>query len=203
MKRIVAALCMCALLLSGTGCSLQTSSGNVSNRMSGAFTSDVTMTTSDSETKAALTRYGTDAWRVVFTEPAALSGVQLDFVDDEVTASYKGLEFSVPQSAQAVRTMLEELMEIVDEMALEPTLEGTEEDGSIVCEGEIDEGDYTLTFAEDGTPLSFSLPCYGLTVTFDTFAENGSAQEPSDTVPEATSPASEAETAAETAAESQ
>lgn len=176
MKRIFAALCMSAVLVSASGCAVQQLPGNVSNRMGGAFSSEVTMTTADSETKGVLTRYGMDAWSVTFTEPAALSGVQLDFMDDEVTASYKGLEFSVPQSAQAVKTMLSELMDIVDDMAEEPELSCKQKEDGAVCEGEIDEGSYTLTFDKDGVPQEFSLPSYGLTITFDTFTDNGGAQ---------------------------
>ncbi|MBQ8011235.1 MAG: hypothetical protein IJ265_06750 [Oscillospiraceae bacterium] len=176
MKRILTILCLCGVMLSAAGCAGAQTAGNVSNRMNGAFTAEVTMSMEDSETKAVLTRCGTDAWSVSFTEPPALSGVQLDFFDNDVTASYKGLEFSVPQSAQAVKTVLAELMEIVDEMAAETELNGTQEENSIICEGEIDEGSYSLTFSKEGIPVEFSLPCYGLTITFDSFIENGSAE---------------------------
>ncbi|MBR4102331.1 MAG: hypothetical protein IKK51_10750 [Oscillospiraceae bacterium] len=176
MKRIFATLCMGAVLLGVYGCAMQPTPGNVNNRMDGAFTTEVTMTTADSETKGILTRYGNDAWSVTFTEPAALDGVKLDFLDDEVIASYKGLEFSVPQSAQAIRTMLSELMDIVDDMALEPEIICKQNEEGAVCEGEIDEGKYTLTFDKEGIPKEFSLPPYGLTITFDTFTESGNAQ---------------------------
>ncbi len=189
MKRIVAILSMAAVLLGTSGCALQQSAGDVSNPMQGSFTSDVTLTTKDSETKGTLTRYGNEAWSVVFSEPAALSGVQLDFMDDMVTATYKGLEFSVPQSAQAVRTMLEELMDVVDDIAQEPTLKGTKEEGNLLLKGEEDDTPYTLTVGEDGTPLSFALPGYGLTITFETFSADGSA--PAPTAAEETSSSSE------------
>ncbi len=175
MKRILASICMGLVLCTSAGCSMQSAPGTVSNKMNGSFSSEVTMTTGEGEVKGTLTRFGSDAWSVVFTEPPSLAGVQLDFMDGEVEASYKGLAFSVPQSAQAVRTMLGELMDIVDDMAQESDLDGHHEDDHFICEGEIDEGDYTLTFAEDGTPQSFSLPCYGLTITFDTFTQNGAA----------------------------
>lgn len=199
MKRIFAALCMSAVLLGAYGCGVQPPSGNVNNRMDGAFTTELTITTADSETKGTLARYGNDAWSVTFTEPAALDGVKLDFLDDEVTASYKGLEFSVPQSAQAVRTMLAELMDIVDDMALEPEIVCKQNEDGAVCEGEIDEGKYTLTFDKDGIPKEFSLPPYGLTITFDTFTENGSST-PSETTStaEASTENTETQNASET-----
>lgn len=179
MKRIFAVLGMCTTFLSMAGCAVAQTPGNVDNRMDGAFTADVIMNTSESETKGTLTRYGNEAWSVTFTEPAALSGVQLDFIDDDVTASYKGLEFSVPQSAQAVKTMLSELMDIVDDMAQNPQIQGKSDDSQIVLEGEIDEGSYTLTYTADGTPLQFSLPSYGVTIDFENFAETGSTPETS------------------------
>ena len=168
MKRILATVCAGICL---TGCTMQTLPGKTRNRMCGSFVADVTMTNAESETKATLTRYGLDAWCVVFNEPAALSGVQLDFLDDEVKASYKGLEFSVPQSAQALKTELSGLMEVVDNMSAQAELDGRTEEGQVICEGESETGSYALCCAEDGMPLSFSLPSYGLVVTFDSFAE--------------------------------
>ncbi len=199
MKRILTAVCLCAVMTAAAGCAMTQTAGNVDNRMNGAFSAEVTLHTEENDTRAVLTRYGTDAWSVSFTEPAALSGVQLDFIDNEVNASYKGLEFSVPQSAQAVKTMLSELMDIVDEMAAETELNGTQGDDGIVCEGEIDEGSYTLCFNKEGIPVEFSLPCYGLTLTFDSFTENGSAQT-SDAAAETASAPTETTTASETTA---
>lgn len=180
MKRIFAAVCACALL---TGCTMQTLPGKTENRMCGSFVAEVTMTNAESETKATLTRYGMDAWCVVFSEPATLSGVQLDFLDDEVKASYKGLEFSVPQSAQALRTELSELMEVVDGMSVNTELDGKSEEGTLVCEGELETGGYSMCFTEDGIPLSFSLPSYGLVIGFDSFTEQGVPAVETETIP--------------------
>lgn len=173
MKRIPAILTICALIGTATGCNLQQTSGNIPNRLNSGFTSDITMTTADSETKGILTRYGTDAWTVEFTEPPALSGVQLNFTDNEVEASYKGLAFSVPQSAQAVKTMLAEWMEIVDELSQQTELMGTVKENAVIYEGEIDEGEYTMQYTADGAPMAFSLPSYGLTITFENFTASG------------------------------
>ncbi|MDE6657289.1 MAG: hypothetical protein K2J88_01755 [Oscillospiraceae bacterium] len=181
-KRIFAVISLHAFVLS-TGCTVvQTTTGKVSNLMTGAFTAEVTITNADTESKAVLTRYGTDAWCVVFNEPQTLSGVQLDFVDDEVKASYKGLEFSVPQSAQAIRTELQDLMDIIDDMALTPDLNGKSDEGKLICDGAIDEGNYTLTFTDTGIPVEFSLPCYNLVVIFDSFSQQGAtSQTPTET----------------------
>ena len=174
MKRILAILPLSALLL--TGCSgVPSMPGKTVNRMTGSFLSEVTITTADSETSAVLTRYGTDAWRVCFTAPPALDGVQLDFLDEEVKASYKGLEFSVPQSAQALKTELSELMEVIDSNALQTELETHTADDLLVCEGELEVGSYSLAFAPDGTPVRFTLPAYGLVIAFDSFTDEQSA----------------------------
>ena len=190
MKRMLAVVC--GLWLCAAGCGMGQLPGKTENRMDGGFTADVTVTSADSEICGTLTRYGTNAWCVTFTEPPALAGVALDFTDEEVKASYKGLAFSVPQSAQAIRTELSGLMETVDSLALSPELDGTSKDGLIVCEGEGSCGAYTLTCAEDGTPLTYALPSYGVTVTFDSFTAQDTSPA-TETVPK-TYPAPDAPT---------
>ena len=176
MKRRLAWIPLTALLLAGCS-AVPALPGKTANRMADSFTADVTVTTADSETHAALTRFGTDCWRVCFTEPPALDGVQLDFLDGEVKASYKGLEFSVPQSAQALKTEFAELMRVVDENALLAELDTSPSDEVFVCEGELDVGTYSLAFAQDGTPVYFSLPAYGLVITFDAFSDERAVPE--------------------------
>ncbi len=133
-----------------------------------------------------------------FSEPAALSGVQLDFLDQEVTASYKGLAFSVPQSAQAIRTELSGLMEAVDAMAQDTELAGNVQDGAVLCEGETENGSYSLLLQEDGTPVSFSLPNYGVVISFAAFAEQSGISPTEETTLERTYPVEDVPT--ETAA---
>ncbi|MBR1555272.1 MAG: hypothetical protein IJ644_07775 [Oscillospiraceae bacterium] len=184
-KRIFAVISLNTVLLS-TGCTVvQTTPQKIANPMTGGFTAEVTITNADSESKATLTRYGTDAWCVLFSEPQTLAGVQLDFLDDEVKASYKGLEFSVPQSAQAIRTELEDLMNIIDDMALSPDLNGKTEENKIICEGDVEEGSYTLTFTEAGIPAEFSLPCYGVVIVFDSFTPQTGTNTAETAIPEA------------------
>ncbi len=181
MKRIVAGI-SATMLIFGMGCTTVVPvSTKTTNHMAGSFTTEVTMTTSETETTATLTRYGMNAWCVVFNEPTALSGVQLDFFDNEVKASYKGLEFSVPQSAQALKTELSDLMKVVDEMSINPELDGTVSDGVLVCEGQLETGSYSLEFTENGIPTNFSLPSRGLVITFSNFNE---LAEPPTTEPE-------------------
>lgn len=165
------------MLLAASGCSSAVPmNGSIPNRLSGSFTSELTMTAGETESKATLTRYGTDAWCVVFSEPKAISGVQLDLIDGDIKASYKGLEFSVPKSAQAVKTHLIKLMDAVESYAAEPDFQNVrQKEKTAVLEGELPEGGYTLTLNTDGTPLNFTLPCYDLSITFDSFAESSTA----------------------------
>ncbi len=193
MKRIFAGIGI-SLLCFSTGCTvMQSIQGKTVNTMAEGFISEVVIQNTDMESRAELTRYGTDAWQIVFSEPQNLAGVKLEFIDDEVKASYKGLEFSVPQSAQAIRTELEQLMEIVDQMSLNSELTGKTEDGKIICEGSIEEGNYTLIFNDSGIPEEFSLPCYDLQVKFENFTpQNQAIPETETTIPEVSETAEEA-----------
>ncbi len=183
-SRCVFAACSLTGLLCSTGCTVvQGVPEKIANPMTEGFTAEISITDADSESKATLTRYGTDAWCVVFSEPQTLSGVQLDFLDDEVRASYKGLEFSVPQSAQAIRTELEDLMQIIDDMALSPDLNGKNQEDKIIYDGEIQEGSYTLIFTQEGIPEEFSLPCYQLKIHFDSFTQQNGTVPAETTIP--------------------
>ena len=183
MKRIFAGVSAIAILL--TGCTaVPGTPGKTPNRMAGRFAAEVTLTAAENECHAVLTRYGTDAWCIELTDPPALDGVKLDFLDDEVTASYKGLEFSVPQSAQALRTEFAELMDAVDSFAALTELDTQTKDDALVCEGELETGSYTLTFPPAGTPVQFELPAYGLCIRFDAFHdENGAVTTETATIP--------------------
>ena len=88
-------------------------------------------------------------------------------------------------------------MEVVDTMALTTELEGTEKDGTLLCEGELETGSYTLTLTEDGVPVSFSLPSYGVVITFDSFTEQTNASPTEETTIERTFPVEDVESSSE------
>ena len=163
-------------LLLCSGCMPAAETGSIPNAMDGAFTVQAQILSGDDESACTLTRMGQGAWRVEFSEPRSLSGVQLDFLDEEVTASYKGLAFSVPQSAQAVRTELSELMAAVDALSLSPTLEGHRTEEGIELTGDADAGGYTLTCSEEGIPMAFSLPSYALEIRLEGFSPSGGGE---------------------------
>ena len=97
-----------------------------------------------------LSRLGDGAWSVAFAEPSTLAGVVLDFSGGEVTASYKGLGFSVPQSAMPAKSVLSQMILVVDELAQQEEITGKEKDGGVAVEGESEGNPYTLTLTESG-----------------------------------------------------
>lgn len=118
-----------------------------------------------------LTRMGDALWDAAFSEPASLSGVILTFDGDAVSASYKGLAFTVPKSALPAKNMLGIVTEALDAADAAEALPCTQqEDGSWRYQGECSGGSYTLTFAESGEPLTFEVPAQPLKLTFSDFA---------------------------------
>mgnify|MGYP000507821816 CR=1 FL=1 len=110
-----------SLLLAGgiccTGCAKAGGEATAAQKLGGSFTTEMTMTMEDWTAAGTLSRLGDGAWSVSFAEPATLAGVVLDFSGGEVTASYKGLGFSVPQSAMPAKSVLSQMIQVVDELA--------------------------------------------------------------------------------------
>ena len=115
-----------SLLLAGgiccTGCAKAGGEATAAQKPGGSFTTEMTMTMEDWTAAGTLSRLGDGAWSVSFAEPATLAGVVLDFSGGEVTASYKGLGFSVPQSAMPAKSVLNQMIQVVDELALDAAL---------------------------------------------------------------------------------
>ena len=104
-----------------------------------------------------------------FAEPSTLAGVVLDFSGGEVTASYKGLGFSVPQSAMPAKSVLSQMILVVDELAQQEEITGKEKDGGVAVEGESEGNPYTLTLTESGDLAGFSLENFDAELTFTQF----------------------------------
>ena len=137
-------------------------------------------------------------WDIEFTSPNSLSGVKLSFSEGNVTAEYKGLNFSVPQSALPVKSMMLNLIKAVDENAKLDELKG-EEDGDLLrISGSLEGGDYTLTVDKNGAPSKFEMPNNQLTITFTGVTVMGEVPETSETAPveETTAPTEETTVAA-------
>ena len=114
-----------------------------------------------------VTRYGKAQWEAAFTAPASLEGVVLQFDGNAVTASYKGLQFSVPKSALPAKNMLVLATDALDLAAETVPLPCTEQsDGTWRYSGESEAGTCTVTFSADGEPRSVEMPAQPFTLRF-------------------------------------
>ena len=136
----------------------------------------------DAQATLDLTRYAAGEWEAVFAEPASLSGVMLTFEGSAVSASYKGLAFTVPKSALPAKTMLLLVTDVLDALdTLEEIPCTTNDDGSRMTSGESEGGSYTVTFDADGKLQGFAIPSQPLTVTFTEYHEMSTSGDTSDT----------------------
>ncbi len=167
MKRLIAfaltiltAACMAACSVAGKG------DASKPNGLGSSFQAAVSVALDDLNAEGTVKRLGTGNWEIEFDSPNTLSGVKLAFMDGNVTASYKGLNFSVPQTALPVKAMMTNLIAAVDDLAANEELKGTEEDGMLKISGTLDGGEYTLTTDSNGNLVSFEMPNNKLTMTF-------------------------------------
>ena len=142
---------------------------DAAQKLSGSFTTEMTMNMEEQTVSGTLSRMGDGMWSVSFAEPATLAGVVLDFSGGEVTASYKGLGFSVPQSAMPAKSVLSQMILVVDELAQQEEITGKEKDGGVAVEGESEGNPYTLTLTESGDLAGFSLENFDAELTFTQF----------------------------------
>ena len=167
-----------SLLLAGgiccTGCAKAGGEATAAQKLGGSFTTEMTMTMEDWIAAGTLSRLGDGAWSVSFAEPATLAGVVLDFSGGEVTASYKGLGFSVPQSAMPAKSVLSQMIQVVDELAQQEEITGKEQDGCVSVEGDLEGNPYTLTLTENGDLSGFTMDNFDTTLTFTQF-QSGAA----------------------------
>lgn len=157
---ILTAVCMAACSVSGKGDTTKP------NGLDSSFQAAVSIVLDDLNAEGTVRRIGSGNWEIEFSSPNTLSGVKLNFCDGNVTASYKGLNFSVPQSALPVKAMMLNIISAVDDLAANEKLTGTEEDGMLKINGTLEGGDYTLTVDSSGNIASFEMPNNKLTVTF-------------------------------------
>jgi len=167
MKKIFTFVITIAVVLCMTACTVP-KSGSVSreNRLSDAFSASVSIVLDRLEAVGELKRYGEGVWEIEFSEPNTLSGVKLEFSEGSVIASYKGLTFSVPQSAVPVKAMMLNLMKAVDDNAKADELSGEEDGGILKINGTLDGGDYSLSVDKEGHISSFEMPNNKLTMRF-------------------------------------
>lgn len=207
MKRLITfvltaltAVCLCAC--SAPGKDKSTSPNGLNSR----FQAAVTVTIEDLTAEGTLKRFGDGMWDVEFVSPNTLSGVKLSFSEGNVTASYKGLKFSVPQSALPVKAMMLNLISAADDLAKNEELTGVSEDGMTKINGSLDGGDYTVTVDKSGNISSFEMPNNKLKITFSDVVpisegdSDGSEESQSEAAPPVQEETAEVTTEAETSA---
>ena len=136
------------------------------NGLSSRFQAATSVTLDELKAEGTIKRFGDGMWEIMFTSPNTLSGVNLTFSEGNVTASYKGLNFSVPQSALPVKSMMLNLISAVDDLSKNEELSGVENDGTLEISGSLDGGDYTLTVDKSGNIVSFAMPNNNLSIAF-------------------------------------
>lgn len=169
------------------------------NGLDCAFQADVSITLDRLQAEGVVKRFGTGAWEVEFSSPNTLSGVKLEFSEGNTEASYKGLSFSVPQSAVPVRAMMLNLIKAVDSNAKSEELKGEEKDNALEVSGKLDGGEYVLRVDKDGKLCGFEMDNNKLKMTFSGFTviDAGTAEEDTDAPAEETTAVSSEEETSE------
>lgn len=169
MKKLL--LCgITAICMTSTACGIGGGeSGRIKADLQQPFLVDAKVTVDQTQAEASISRYGEQAWDVTFSQPDSLAGVQLAFLDGQVTASYKGLSFSVPQSAMPVKSMLTIFIEVVGELDGKEELDCVKDGDTCVVEGSVEQGSYTLTLDQQGVPLKFEMPNQKLVMELSNF----------------------------------
>lgn len=170
MRKLLSSVLVFVMIFCLASCSLPVktpgSKGKRDNSLNSQFTAQMTVCLEKLVAEGTVSRFGDGLWEAEFESPGTLSGVKLSFADGNVTASYKGLSFSVPRSAIPVKAMLVNLMDAVDSAAREAQLTGTEKDGIFEITDELEGGGYTLSVDSDGNICSFEMPNNLLKMTF-------------------------------------
>lgn len=184
---ILAAICM-------VGCSATGGAkGSAENGLGGGYQAAVSVALGDLSADGTVRRFGDGIWEIEFASPNTLAGIKLSFNDGTAEAEYKGLSFSVPQTALPVKAMMLNLIEAVDSHSRSDELKGEEKDGMIELNGSLEGGDYTLTVDKNGDLMGFSMPNNELKMSFSDktvlsetpdAATEASSCEVTDTVPE-------------------
>ncbi len=170
MKKVIVSLVIVIVAIATTACA-GAKKKMLTPEPVALFSCNAAIAYDDFSATALLERYGDGAWSAEFSEPTTLSGVRLDFLDGDVTASYKGLSFSVPKDAVPVKALIAGLIEVFDESLKSNSLKGVAENGKITVSGSLSQGDYSIVFDENtGNLLSFEMPGSGLKMVFSDFS---------------------------------
>lgn len=159
-------LFFCALLFfTMTACNFGKPKETAAPDLNRLFTCTAEIRYDDFEMSAELKRLGDGMWEVEFSAPKTLAGVKLSYSEEAISASYKGLSFSIPKDAAPVKAIFTMIFQTIDKSAAMPELPFSEEDGVLVFEGKNDYGKFFIsTDKETGDFIGFNMPDYELEV---------------------------------------
>lgn len=181
MKKLFSSVFVVFMVFVLTACAVPVK--NAAERKNGlncAFSANVSIELDKLNASGKIRRSGDGEWDIEFLSPDTLGGVVLAFSSGTVTASYKGLSFSVPRTALPVKAMMLNLIDAVDSSARMEHLSGEEKDGVLQLTGSLESGDYTLTVDSEGRLSAFEMPNNLLKMTFSELtvtAVNDTAEE--------------------------
>lgn len=196
MKKLFTSVFIFFAVFSLTGCSSpMKSTEKCPNNLSSPFSADMVLALDKLNAEGTISRLGDGEWEVEFESPNTLSGVCMKFSSGNVTASYKGLNFSVPRSALPAKAMLLNLIDAVDTNARSEELKGASNEGMLEISGSLECGDYVITVDDKGYIHSFSMPNNLLKIAFSDVDVHSATQiAPETAVTEMVSTTSPAET---------
>lgn len=167
MKRFIIAF-ITLMMITMVSCGQKKTVDSSGSGLGSTFTCDMVLLYEDSEYCGKINRTDTRLWEIEFSSPETLAGVKLSFVNDDVTASYKGLDFTVPKKALPVKSVLSNFITVVDEISSQEKMQCVEKDGELVVEGQIDQGEYELVINEkNGTISSFEMKNTNVVIEFE------------------------------------
>ncbi len=168
------------------------------NGLDSAFQADAVIMLDRLQAEGVVRRFGTGVWEIEFSSPNTLSGVKLEFSEGNTEASYKGLSFSVPQSALPVKSMMLNLIKAVEDNARLDELKGEEKDNILEVSGKLEGGEYVLKIDKDGRLSGFDMDNNKLKMTFTNLTPIDAGESGTEA---ATTPAETTVTAEETMAD--
>ncbi|MDR1674176.1 MAG: hypothetical protein LBR54_01850 [Oscillospiraceae bacterium] len=171
MKRFIGIVLTGMLMMFFGGCGVvKEVESNMRPDIDGEYSAKIKMIYGEDESEAAIQRMAPNAWQADFLSPETLAGVCLTFAEGNVSASYKGLSFSVPKSAVPIKSMLEQMFNALDTTSESDNLTMQKSDNGLLLKGKSEVGDYVLKFdADTGAPIGFEMPGFELTVDITDF----------------------------------
>lgn len=159
LKKFVAAAVVSAVLLTGCGTDLAAKE-RAQESLSTPFATQAKLSYNGVDAEMQITGEGAGkCYRIQFTKPASLQDVSMEFTENAVQVSYKGMSFNVKPETLTDGMAGEILVETIQSAFGGEDVSVECGDGVIAIRGRVDSGDFTLRLDSDtGNFLSLSLP---------------------------------------------